>query len=339
GAHHGTVALPVGPLRAAPAPGDPAAGTSEGTDDDADPALRRWRRRVAVVLTLIALGAVSGLVGLWYATAGPGAYTTVPGGLVGADRAAAEEALATAGLGVSAVTEVFDAQAPVQTVVAVEPGEGGRILKEGDVELTVSKGPDLRVVPEGLVGATVEDATAALQAVGLVAVEGERTFDDVAPAGTVLTATAEPGTSLAVGSEVGLRVSDGPAPVTVLSVVGVEAGAARQQLEADGLVVEEATAFSEQYGAGVVMAQDPAPGTAGFRGDTVTITVSQGPPLVEVPNLVGQQFADARAALERLGFAVVREDVLGGFFGTVRSQDATPGSTLPKGSTITLAVV
>ena len=87
------------------------------------------------------------------------------------------------------------------------------------------------------------------------------------------------------------------------------------------------------------MAQDPAPGTAGFRGDTVTITVSQGPPLVEVPNLVGQQFADARAALERLGFAVVREDVLGGFFGTVRSQDATPGSTLPKGSTITLAVV
>jgi serine/threonine-protein kinase len=330
-----TVALPVADVRAATAAGRPPDPASPEDDE----ALRRWRRRVAAVLAVIAVGAVSGLVGIWYATAGPGAYTSVPSGVVGLDRGAAEQALAAAGLGVSGVEEVFHPQAPVDEVIDVAPGEGERILKDGSVGLTVSKGPDLRVVPDGLVGATFDDAVAALATVGLVGVEAERAHDDAAEAGTVLAAGAEAGASLPVDSEVGLTVSDGPAPVTILSVVGVEAGAARQQLEADGLVVERAEDFSEEHPAGVVMAQDPAPGTAGFRTDTVTITVSQGPPLVEVPNLVGQQFADARATLERLGFSVVREDVLGGFFGTVRSQDASPGSTLPKGSTITLAVV
>nr|WP_297428178.1 Stk1 family PASTA domain-containing Ser/Thr kinase [uncultured Actinotalea sp.] len=331
-----TVALPVAEVRAAVT--TPGPSTTPPVDED-DAALRRWRRRVAAVLAVIGLGALTGLVGLWYATAGPGAYTSVPSGLVGADLAAAEQVLGGAGLAVSAVDEVFHPDAPIGEVVEVEPGEGSRILKDGSVELTVSQGPDLRVVPDGLVGASVEDAVAALASVGLVGVETERTYDDAAGAGTVLAAGAAPGDSLPVDSEVGLTVSDGPAPVTILSVVGVEANAARQQLEADGLVVEQREDFSEEYPAGVVMAQDPPPGTEGFRTDTVTITVSQGPPLVEVPNLVGQQFADARATLERLGFVVVREDVLGGFFGTVRSQDASPGSTLPKGSTITLAVV
>lgn len=337
--HRGhTVALPVGAVRAAGLPQRVDDAPPAPADEDAD-ALRRWRRRVAAVLALIAIGAVTGLAGIWYSTAGPGAYTTVPAGVVGADRTVAEQALAAAGLGITSVEEVFDPQAPVDEVIDVEPGEGGRILKEGSVELTVSKGPDLRVVPEGLVGASFDDAVAALAGVGLVGVENERVHDDVAAVGTVLAAGAATGESLPVDSEVGLTVSDGPAPVTILSVVGVEAGLARQQLEADGLVVQQAEDFSEEYAAGVVMAQDPAPGTAGFRTDTVTITVSQGPPLVEVPDLVGQQFADARRTLEQLGFAVVREDVLGGFFGTVRSQDATPGSALPKGSTITLAVV
>lgn len=331
-----TVALPVAEVRAAVTTPGPSATPPD--DEDAG-ALRRWRLRMAAVLAVIGLGALTGLVGLWYATAGPGAYTSVPAGLVGADRAAAEQVLGGAGLAVSAVDEVFHPDAPVGEVVEVDPGEGSRILKDGSVELTVSRGPDLRVVPDGLVGASVEDAVAALASVGLVGVESAREHDDAAGAGTVLAADAEPGASLPVDSEVGLTVSDGPAPVTILSVVGVESAAARQQLEADGLVVQETQDFSEEYPAGVVMAQDPAPGTEGFRTDTVTITVSQGPPLVEVPNLVGQQFADARATLERLGFVVVREDVLGGFFGTVRSQDASPGSTLPKGSTITLAVV
>ncbi|MBC7290151.1 MAG: serine/threonine protein kinase, partial [Actinotalea sp.] len=68
-----TVALPVGAVRGAEAPQQP--GPPATQDDEAErTALRRWRRRVAVVLSLIAVGAVAGLVGIWYATVGPGAY-------------------------------------------------------------------------------------------------------------------------------------------------------------------------------------------------------------------------------------------------------------------------
>jgi eukaryotic-like serine/threonine-protein kinase len=336
-----TVALPVGPMRepAVPSPADPTGGASTGKPGEPDRAVRRWRRRVALVLTLIALGAVTGLVGIWYATAGPGAYTTVPAGLVGGDRASAEAALAAAGLGVRSVDEVFDPDAAVDQVLDVEPGEGGRILKDGAVDLTVSKGPDLRSVPEGIVGVPVEDAVAALDAVGLVGVETERVNDDAAAAGTVLAAGAETGASLPFGSEVELRVSDGPAPVTILSVVGVAAADARQQLEADGLVVQQAEAFSEEYGAGVVMAQDPAPGTEGFRTDTVTITVSQGPPLVELPNVLQQSARDAQAALESAG---LRADVTYGIFGRfpgARVVEQSPvDGPVPKGSTVAIRV-
>lgn len=334
-----TIALPVGAVHAAEAPGraDDAAPPAPA-DEDAH-ALRRWRRRVAAVLTLVAVGAVAGLLGIWYSTAGPGAYTTVPSGVVGTDRSVAEQTLAAAGLGITSVEEVFDPQARVDQVIDVDPGEGGRILKDGSVELTVSKGPDLRVVPEGLVGASFDDAVAALADVGLVGVEGERVHDDVAAVGTVLAAGAEPGESLPVDSEVGLTVSDGPAPVTILSVVGVEAGLARQQLEADGLVVEQTEAFSEEYAAGVVMAQDPAPGTEGFRTDTVTITVSQGPPLVELPNVLQQSARDAQQALEAAGFRVdVTYGIFGRFPGARVVEQSPIDGPAPKGSVVAIRV-
>jgi serine/threonine-protein kinase len=87
-----------------------------------------------------------------------------------------------------------------------------------------------------------------------------------------------------------------------------------------------------------VIAQDPPSGPA-LRGDTVSVTVSLGPPLVEVPDVVGTQVGPATRRLEDAGFEVRVERVLGGFFGTVRACDPPAGSRVPRGSTITLTVV
>ncbi|GGB93128.1 Stk1 family PASTA domain-containing Ser/Thr kinase [Cellulomonas carbonis] len=328
-----TVALPVGAVDLVDDGRDDRTEGAEPADD-----VRRWRRRVTAVLAVVAIGALTGIGLVWYWTSGPGAWTTVPSGLAGTTQAEAEAALDELGIGSTAV-EAFDPVVAEGLVVDSDPAAGERVHRDGTVELVVSKGPDLRVVPADLVGTPVADATAALEEAGFVVPEPESAYDDTVPAGAVLSASAEPGASLPVGTEVALTVSDGPAPVTVISVVGVPLADARAQLEADGLVVAEQQDFSEQYPKGTVMAQAPAPGTEGFRGDTVTVTVSQGPPLVEVPDVVGKQFGEARQQLEQLGLVVVREDVLGGFFGTVRTQDVTPGSAIPKGSTVTLAVV
>jgi serine/threonine-protein kinase len=89
---------------------------------------------------------------------------------------------------------------------------------------------------------------------------------------------------------------------------------------------------------GSVISQKPKQGTNGFRGDTVTITVSLGPELVDVPNVVGKRTAEATKILEDRGFDVKVNKYLDGFFDSVRFQDAKAGTQLPKGSTISLTV-
>ena len=89
--------------------------------------------------------------------------------------------------------------------------------------------------------------------------------------------------------------------------------------------------------AGTVLRQSPSDGTLN-RGGTVTLTLSKGPRMVQVPNFVGQQAKQAKKELEKLGFEVEVNNILGGFFGTIRDQDPVD-TAVPEGSTITLTVV
>ena len=89
---------------------------------------------------------------------------------------------------------------------------------------------------------------------------------------------------------------------------------------------------------GAVVAQSPASGT-GFRGDTVTLTVSKGPELFEVPGVIGEQWAEAEKLLTDAGFVVTREDLAGGYFSTVRFQSIDAGEMVPKGTEIVLTVL
>jgi serine/threonine-protein kinase len=88
---------------------------------------------------------------------------------------------------------------------------------------------------------------------------------------------------------------------------------------------------------GAVVSQSPANGTL-TRGGTVTLTVSKGPKMVQVPSYIGKQASDARKALEALGFEVRVNNILGGFFGTVRDQSPV-NREVPEGSVITITVV
>ena len=71
----------------------------------------------------------------------------------------------------------------------------------------------------------------------------------------------------------------------------------------------------------------------------MTVVPSKGPQTVTMPNLVGKQLGAASEELQALGLKVEVERALGGFFNTVRSQSAEPGSQVRVGSTITLTIV
>jgi beta-lactam-binding protein with PASTA domain len=83
---------------------------------------------------------------------------------------------------------------------------------------------------------------------------------------------------------------------------------------------------------GIIVGQSPAAGTPVPPGGTVTVSVSQGPPEVQIPNLQGQSFQQAQQTLQNLGFKVVGQRA---FFGN-KVISTNPSGQAPQGSTITV---
>ncbi|MBD9700253.1 Stk1 family PASTA domain-containing Ser/Thr kinase [Flavimobilis sp. GY10621] len=323
-----TIALPIGTGAVAPV-------------DTVGPALRARRRRRALVATLVVVlvAALAGGATLWWATWGPGAYTTVPSGLVGAEAEAATNALATLGLHADTSQAVHDDDVPAGSVVSVEPREGEEIHKEGTVRLVVSLGILMLTVPDDLVGATAEQAHARLAEARLEAAPDVLVHDDKVPAGEVMSVDQEEGTEVPHSTPVTLTVSDGPAPVTVPQVVGSQSKNASATLKSVGLKVKVTKEFSETVPEGAVISQTPEASSAAHRTDTVTIVVSKGPPLVEVPGVVGKSAADAEEILRKAGFVPDVKKQWGGLLNIVRFQSVDPGDKIPKGSTVSITVV
>ncbi|MFB7798094.1 PASTA domain-containing protein [Isoptericola sp. NPDC056134] len=296
----------------------------------------RRRRAVAWTLTLVLVLAGGGLGTWWWFADGPGAWTSVPTGIAGVAADDARAVLEDAGLGTT-TSRAFDDDVPEGSVVTSVPAPGDRVRTDGSVELVVSRGVQMLTVPDDLVGAAVKDATAALEDAGFTVGDPARSYDDEAARGQVLDVSVDEGSRQRHDTVVTLTVSDGPAPVQVPQEVGKEKDAAVTDLEGLGLVVELADPeYSEDVPKGHVLAQDPKEGATAHRTDTVTLTISQGPPLVEVPNVVGKHTEPARKALEKAGFVVKENTYLGGILDTVRFQD--PTGRAPKGSTVTVTV-
>ncbi|MEG3615316.1 Stk1 family PASTA domain-containing Ser/Thr kinase [Isoptericola haloaureus] len=305
------------------------------------PAPERTHRRGAVVwaVLLVLLLGGGGAGTWWWFAAGPGAWTTVPAGLVGAPAEDADAALAAQGLDAETRERHHD-DVPAGDVVATDPASGERVRRDGSVELVVSLGVRMLTVPADLVGSPRQDAEAALDAEGF-AVEVDTVHDDAAPEGEVLGTSVPGGSRQRHDTVVTLTVSDGPAPVSVPQVVGRSADEAEEDLAAAGLEVAYADPeTSTEVAEGRVLAQDPEQGTTARRTDTVTLTLSAGPPQAEVPDVTGMTGDEATAALEEAGFEVEVTGLLGGWLPAFRDEvrEQEPTGSAPVGSTVTITV-
>ena len=161
------------------------------------------------------------------------------------------------------------------------------------------------------------------------------------PAGTVIGQDPAPGTLLAAHHAVTLRLSAGPPPVDLPSVVGQSEAAARLALGAPaaGFVVTTEHRTDENVGAGLVVDQQPPAGQAP-PGSEIHLVISDGPRPVEVPNVVGKTYDDASKALMAKRFKVSRTDEYSDTVpaGQVIRHDPVPGAEAPRDSTVTLVV-
>nr|WP_306238635.1 MULTISPECIES: PASTA domain-containing protein [unclassified Ornithinimicrobium] len=61
--------------------------------------------------------------------------------------------------------------------------------------------------------------------------------------------------------------------------------------------------------------------------------------MIEVPSVIGKQWGEAEQILTDAGFEASRKDVLGGYFGTVRTQSVDAGEMVERGTEVVLEIV
>ncbi|MFF7380108.1 Stk1 family PASTA domain-containing Ser/Thr kinase [Streptomyces massasporeus] len=301
------------------------------------PARRRAGSRRGPAAIVVAVLLVLGLgAGIWYINSGQ--FTEVPP-LLAKTQEQAEDRLQDAGLELGKVKHAYSDTVERGQIISSDPKAGTRIRGNDAVGITVSDGPETVRVP-ALAGRQLDKARSLLKEDGLEPGMVTREFSEDVPRGSVITARPADGTKVRAGTGVALVVSKG-APVDIPDVTGSDEADARSELTEAGLKVKIATerVNSSEYDKGQVVRQSPASGGAAAEGDTVTLTLSKGPEMIEVPDVVGNSVDDARQALEGAGFEVDEDRGLFGIFGDeVKSQSVEGGQTAPKGSTITIKI-
>jgi len=293
-----------------------------------------------ITFVLAAIAAIG--VALWlFIPRGP-AIVAVPD-VRGLTLDQAQSQLTDAGLVVADTTEeAFDEEIPVGLVVGTTPEAGGDVLEGTDITIVVSMGIEPTELPS-LVGLSLTDATARVDEARLELGEVTYEFSDTAQKDAVMEANDADGNALVPGTEL--------EPGTIITFV-VSAGALPQ---VTGLTVEEAEAllsdagligvvggdgqFSDTIAEGLVIDYVRPQGIMLRPGDTVTITVSRGPELITIPDVVGDTIKDAVDTLKALRLTVeVRseypESAWDEPFARVTSVDPADGQQVPLGTLV-----
>ncbi len=304
------------------------------------------RRRGVVATVLVVLLALGIGIGSWWFTTGR--YMAAPS-VVNQSQAQAIAIAEANGLEIS-FTEQYSEIVPKDLIISSDPAPGERMLRGTSISAVISLGPERFAVPE-LAGHSLADAKAALAAVNLMAGTITEAFSESVPTGIVIEAGYPVGELLKRDSPVDLVVSKGRESLTIPNVTTMPLAQAQQVLTDTGftVAVNDKREYHPAIPKDAVISQQPATGT-GFRGDTITLVVSDGPEpvkMVKVPEIKkGDRLEAARDTLEKAGFEVevIWESpvmpALGRVIEITDDQDKplTKDSELPEGSTIKVYV-
>jgi beta-lactam-binding protein with PASTA domain/predicted Ser/Thr protein kinase len=193
-----------------------------------------------------------------------------------------------------------------------------------------------------LVSATQANATAQLQALGLVVGAVTTQPSTAAQAGTVLSTNPAGGAQVDKGTKVDLVLGGGPNTVAIPAVIGLTADEAKDNLRAQGFTGSISTDQSPSLQPkGTVVSIDPRQGSQAAPDAAITLGVSTGS--IPMPTVTGQTLQAATKTLTDAGIAagdietvtVERDDAPSG---TVVGSTPGAGSGVSSGDTVTLQV-
>jgi serine/threonine-protein kinase len=225
---------------------------------------------------------------------------------------------------------VIDDNVPKGEVISTSPS--GRALPGATIVLTISQGPRMISVPSIPASDSLGQATAALRAAGLtvasttkpVGVQSNPVIGQIA--GTDPAA----GTSWPENQPVTIEVVAG---LALPNLVGQDINAIQQWAGANQLNLQQTTVQSSQQ-QGTIVAQSPAVGTPVKQGQSISVSVSAGPPAANIPDVQGEDCGQAQQDLQNAGFTNVT--VQQGWFHKNQATGTSPSGQAPTGTPITL---
>ena len=251
----------------------------------------------------------------------------------------AETTLQRGGLQLGEVRYKEDAAGPHGVIIDQSPDAGDQTYVNGEVDVVIS-GPDLVRMPF-VVGREESVARTELRHAQLRVGRVTEAFNDRYPAGAIVAQSPDDTLWAPRNSRIDIVISRGPESAPVPGIMGMPEDRAEEFILGLGFKTDVNWEYS-RYMAGTVTEQFPSPGTNTKLGDEVEITVSEGAPPVEIPDVRGLEYASAADVLRSAGFVVETERMriknLGSDVPIVGRQYPYPGRQAPQGSGVTLVV-
>jgi serine/threonine-protein kinase len=197
--------------------------------------------------------------------------------IVGLNRESAESLILEQGFSIGTVTEeANDDIGTIGQVLSQSPAAGERLDEGSPVSFVVSAGPEV-VTWETLEGREERESVAILEGLGLI-VEIIIEPNEEIEAGLVVRTEPEAGTEVAPGSDVVLVLSEGPPPVVVGDLRGLDVATATARANDLGYnitVRAEPTPVSDPALDGVIATQGRNPTDTIEAGGTMIVTIGE----------------------------------------------------------------
>jgi beta-lactam-binding protein with PASTA domain len=234
--------------------------------------------------------------------------------------------------------------APAGTVLATDPAVGQSLREGATLVLIVSEGETLAQLPD-VSGMDAAEAALLLESRGLVVTQTEAESEEIEAGAAISWVVPQqtglkPGDEVLKGTEVQLLVSTGPALREVPSIIGLTLDQAKEVLDPLRLdLLETPPSYSNAAAEGLIGAQSPPPGEKVARDSGIAFSISLGPDLVELPNIIGNNYSIVESRLNEAGF------IIGNVTGRKQNrlqkalivgQEVANGDLVIRGSTVDL---
>lgn len=318
----------------------------EETADQKQEKPKKKRKKWWLILPILVIAALL-VIGGYFVFGGGRGDVEIPK-VSGDTETVAREKLEAAGLKVADETEeIADDEIEEGNVVKTDPQEGTEVKKNSEITLYISSGTE-KITLKNYEEKNFEDVKAELIKLGFSEdqVKEETKSSDAIGEGLIISQSPDVGEKVSPKEDdITFVVSTGPESFAMEDYYGQRIEDVRAALTSKGVPTEniyEQSAPSDEP-VGTVINQAPGAGESVITSQTViTLTVSSGQEMVNVPRIIGQSRNDAVAALNEAGlkYSIKEESGYNDSVPAGEVTDVSPGegTSVAVGSSVNVTI-